>query len=192
MGRDLCARRHGSTTRLAAGDVRLTMGGEPTFVSIDNQVDPEWTTDADGPHKRERASVLAARLKAQWAPQGLVQRSQGKWYPGEPLPRWQIGLYWRADGVPLWSDESAAGRPVVDGAAGRPGRTRRRAPAAGAIAAGLGLPAEPGAARLRGRAQSAGRDRFASPQATPSPPATIWRPTPPTPAPHCWPGWRTR
>ena len=78
--------------RLAAGDVRLTVGGEPTFVSIDNQVDPEWTTDADGPHKRERASDLAARLKKVWAPQGLVQRSQGKWYPGEPLPRWQIGL----------------------------------------------------------------------------------------------------
>jgi uncharacterized protein (DUF2126 family)/transglutaminase-like putative cysteine protease len=96
---------------LAAGDVRLTVGGEPTFVSIDNQVDPEWTTDADGPHKRERASVLAARLKAQWAPQGLVQRSQGKWYPGEPLPRWQIGLYWRADGVPLWSNEALLADP---------------------------------------------------------------------------------
>ena len=71
--------------RLAEGDVQLTVGGEPTFVSIDNQVDPEWTTDADGPHKRERASDLAARLKKVWAPQGLVQRNQGKWYPGEPL-----------------------------------------------------------------------------------------------------------
>ena len=90
--------------RLADGDVRLTVGGEPTFVSIDNQVDPEWTTAADGPHKRERASVLAARLKKVWAPTGLVQRSQGKWYPGEPLPRWQIGLFWRTDGEPLWRD----------------------------------------------------------------------------------------
>jgi uncharacterized protein (DUF2126 family)/transglutaminase-like putative cysteine protease len=126
--------------RLAAGDVRLTVGGEPTFVSIDNQVDPEWTTDADGPHKRERASVLAARLKAVWAPQGLVQRSQGKWYPGEPLPRWQIGLYWRADGAPVWSNEalladpwSAEPQPV----AAAPDAARRLL---ASIADGLGLP----------------------------------------------------
>ena len=97
--------------RLAEGDVRLTVGGEPTFVSIDNQVDPEWTTDADGPDKRVRASVLAARCKKIWAPRGLVQRSQGKWYPGEPLPRWQIGLLWRTDGQPLWRDPSLLADP---------------------------------------------------------------------------------
>ncbi|QRY49594.1 transglutaminase family protein [Mycolicibacterium septicum] len=97
--------------RLADGDVRLTVGGEPTFVSIDNQVDPEWTTDADGEHKRERASVLATRLKAVWAPAGLIQRSQGKWYPGEPLPRWQIGLFWRTDGQPLWNDAALLADP---------------------------------------------------------------------------------
>lgn len=101
--------------RLAAGDVRLTVGGEPTFVSIDNQVDPEWTTAADGPHKRERASVLASLLKKVWAPQGLVQRSQGKWYPGEPLPRWQIGLFWRADGEPLWADDALLADPWKQG-----------------------------------------------------------------------------
>ncbi|MBX7434038.1 transglutaminase family protein [Mycobacterium sp. Y57] len=126
--------------RLAAGDVRLTVGGEPTFVSIDNQVDPEWTTDADGPHKRERASALTARLKKVWAPHGLVQRSQGKWYPGEPLPRWQIGLYWRTDGEPLWSDESLLADPWPE----HP-NTAALAPDAGrqllgAIADGLGLP----------------------------------------------------
>jgi uncharacterized protein (DUF2126 family)/transglutaminase-like putative cysteine protease len=126
--------------RLAAADVRLTVGGEPTFVSIDNQVDPEWTTDADGPHKRQRASALAARLKAQWAPQGLVQRSQGKWYPGEPLPRWQIGLYWRADGAPLWTNEALLADPWAES------QTIEVAPDAGrhlldAIVAGLGLPA---------------------------------------------------
>src|SRR6478672_4361627 len=127
--------------RLAAGDVRLTVGGEPTFVSIDNQVDSEWTTDADGPHKRERASALAARLKKVWAPQGLVQRSQGKWYPGEPLPRWQIRLFWRTDGQPLWTDEalladpweSAAEPPALAPDAGQQ--------VLGAIADGLGLPA---------------------------------------------------
>ncbi|WP_137147603.1 DUF2126 domain-containing protein [Mycolicibacterium sp. CR10] len=126
--------------RLAAGDVRLTVGGEPTFVSIDNQVDPEWLTDADGEHKRERASVLAARLKKIWAPQGLVQRSQGKWYPGEPLPRWQIGLFWRTDGEPLWTDEALLADPWAEEPV-----TTALAPDADrqlldAIAAGLGLP----------------------------------------------------
>ncbi|WP_460357799.1 transglutaminase family protein [Mycobacterium sp. ZZG] len=126
--------------RLCAGDVRLTVGGEPTFVSIDNQVDPEWTTDADGPHKRDRASALAARLKTVWAPHGLVQRSQGKWYPGEPLPRWQIGIFWRTDGEPLWTDGSLLADPWQP-------EPDRRAPAPdaaarllGAVADGLGLP----------------------------------------------------
>lgn len=124
--------------RLADGDVRLTVGGEPTFVSVDNQVDPEWTTDADGPHKRERASALAANLKAIWAPQGLVQRNLGKWYPGEPLPRWQIGLYSRRDGGPLWTDETLLADPwgsdqvSVDADAGKR--------LLSALADGLGLP----------------------------------------------------
>lgn len=107
----ICALGERIDDRLAAGDVRLTMGGEPTFVSIDNQTDPEWTTDADGPLKRQRASDLTARLKAQWAPHGLVQRRQGKWYPGEPLPRWQIGIYWRTDGQPLWNDATLIADP---------------------------------------------------------------------------------
>ena len=126
--------------RLAAGDVRLTVGGEPTFVSIDNQVAPEWTTDADGDHKRERASALAARLKKVWAPQGLVQRNQGKWYPGEPLPRWQIGLFWRADGEPLWTDEGLLADPWPEQPftpALPPDAVRQLL---GAIADGLGLP----------------------------------------------------
>ncbi|WP_319445074.1 MULTISPECIES: transglutaminase family protein [unclassified Mycobacterium] len=127
--------------RLVAGDVRLTVGGEPTFVSIDNQVDPEWTTDADGPHKRERASVLADRLKKVWAPQGLVQRNQGKWYPGEPLPRWQIGLHWRTDGEPLWTNPDLladpwATEPPADSAV--PDSPQRLL---AAIASGLHLPA---------------------------------------------------
>jgi uncharacterized protein (DUF2126 family)/transglutaminase-like putative cysteine protease len=125
--------------RLADADVRLTIGGEPTFVSVDNQVDEEWTTAADGPHKRERASVLAARLKAIWAPQGLVQRNQGKWYPGEPLPRWQIALYWRRDGQPLWTDAALLADPWSGD------RVEADPQAAGqllsAIAADLGLPA---------------------------------------------------
>ncbi|KAA0024705.1 transglutaminase family protein [Antrihabitans cavernicola] len=97
--------------RMVDSDVALTMGGEPTFVSIDNQEDPEWTTAADGPHKRRLASELASRLKDVYAPTGFVQRNQGKWYPGEPLPRWQIGLYWRTDGGELWNDPELLADP---------------------------------------------------------------------------------
>ncbi|GAB2674361.1 hypothetical protein GCM10027169_40320 [Gordonia jinhuaensis] len=99
---------------MAEGDTRLTMGGEPTFVSIDNQTDPEWTTDADGPHKRELASVLTGRLKKVWAPSGVIRRGQGKWYPGEPLPRWQIDLLWRKDGKALWRNEDLIDDPWRD------------------------------------------------------------------------------
>jgi len=126
-------------SRLAAQDVRLTMGGEPTFVSVDNQVDPEWTIDADGPHKRNRAAVLAGLLKSEWAPTGVLQYGQGKWYPGEPLPRWQIGLHWRRDGKPLWGDPSLLAGPW-DGDA-TPVPEAAAAQLVSELAAGLGLPA---------------------------------------------------
>ncbi len=125
--------------RLAAADVRLTIGGEPTFVSIDNQVDDEWTTAADGPHKRRRASDLAARLKKVWAPHGLVQRGQGKWYPGEPLPRWQIALHWRTDGRPLWHDDALLADPWADVTATNPASSVARSVLT-TVAGSLGLP----------------------------------------------------
>ncbi|BBX95891.1 transglutaminase family protein [Mycobacterium lacus] len=126
--------------RLAAGDVRLTVGGEPTFVSVDNQVAEEWRTAADGPHKRQRASDLAARLKAKWAPHGLIQRGQGRWYPGEPLPRWQIALYWRTDGRPLWNDDTLLADPWRTGPAGAPVDNTAAHRVLAGIADGLGLP----------------------------------------------------
>ena len=125
--------------RLAAADVRLTIGGEPTFVSVDDQVAKEWTTAADGPHKRQRASDLAARLKAVWAPGGLIQRGQGRWYPGEPLPRWQIALYWRTDGRPLWTDDALLADPW-GGAPATPVDTEAARAVLAGIADGLGLP----------------------------------------------------
>ncbi|MDT5231350.1 MAG: hypothetical protein QOJ56_252 [Mycobacterium sp.] len=130
----------GVDERLAAGDVRLTVGGEPTFVSVDNQVDEEWTTAADGPHKRQRASELAARLKAEWAPQGLIHRGQGRWYPGEPLPRWQIALYWRTDGQPLWPDDTLLADPWSTDSNSTPADDAAAYQLLAAIADGLGLP----------------------------------------------------
>lgn len=90
---------------LVRQDVRLTQGGEPTFVSIDDMDAEEWTTAALGEHKRERAEILIRRLKKHFAPQGLLHNAQGKWYPGEALPRWALGLYWRKDGLPVWRNE---------------------------------------------------------------------------------------
>jgi uncharacterized protein (DUF2126 family)/transglutaminase-like putative cysteine protease len=91
---------------LAAHDVRLTQGGEPTFVSIDDMDGPEWNYAALSPKKRELAEILRHRLAERFAGGGFLHTGQGKWYPGEPLPRWALGIYWRADGKVLWSDPS--------------------------------------------------------------------------------------
>jgi len=105
-------------TRLEAWDVRLTMGGEPTFVSIDDMDGEEWSFSALGDAKRKLAGDLLIRLKQRFAPGGLTHYGQGKWYPGEPLPRWALGCYWRTDGRPLWKEDRWLGEAGRDDGSG--------------------------------------------------------------------------
>ena len=101
--------------RLEANDVRLTMGGEPTFVSIDDMESEEWNTAAVGPMKMERSNVLLRRLAKRFAPGALLHFGQGKWYPGESLPRWAYTCLWRVDGEPIWSNPDLLGNVAETG-----------------------------------------------------------------------------
>ena len=102
--RDISALGQKVEADLRTGDVRLTMGGEPTFVSVDDADGAEWTSAALGPQKRKLAVELFLKLRDRFTSGALLHFGQGKWYPGELLPRWALGCYWRKDGVAIWED----------------------------------------------------------------------------------------
>ncbi len=136
--KDIDALAHRVDAQLSTWDVRLTMGGEPTFVSIDDMDGAEWNTAALGTKKRELAGELWLRMRDQFAPGSLLHEGQGKWYPGEPLPRWALTCLWRADGKPLWKDAGLLAGDHVDPAIG-PAQAQRFATR---LAARLGLHAD--------------------------------------------------
>jgi uncharacterized protein (DUF2126 family)/transglutaminase-like putative cysteine protease len=119
-------------------DVRLTMGGEPTFVSIDDRAGAEWNTEAMGPHKRGLGAVLLKKLKERYARTGLLHFGQGKWYPGEPLPRWSLSCFWRNDGEPVWENAAL----FADESQGEGADEARAALFLRSLAARLGLDAK--------------------------------------------------
>ncbi|MFZ3323775.1 MAG: transglutaminase family protein [Usitatibacter sp.] len=127
---------HQVDRELAEGDVRLTVGGEPTFISIDDMEGAEWNYAALSPRKLELATDLLHRLRRRFAPGGMLHFGQGKWYPGEALPRWALSCLWRKDGTPLW--ESDDDSPDVTPAATHEDARRF----AEELASALGLPVE--------------------------------------------------
>jgi len=120
------------------GNVQLTFGGEPTFVARDDMDGPEWNTLALGPRKRELAQKLFQRVFDEYARGGFMHFGQGKWYPGEPLPRWVLACYWRKDRIPLWTHPKLFADPTTKG----PHTTADARRFAAALAGRLGLPEE--------------------------------------------------
>ncbi len=96
-------------------NVGLTMGGEPTFVSVDNRDDPQWVTEALGEEKLKKGWELLTRLRKCFSPGSIAQAGQGKWYGGEPLPRWSLNSFWRPDGEPVWAHENLLANPTESG-----------------------------------------------------------------------------
>lgn len=136
----IIASGHEIDARMRAGDVRLTMGGEPTFVAVNDRDAAEWNTAAVGPTKRAFADTLVRRLQQRFAPGGLLHYGQGKWYPGEQLPRWSFALYWRNDTQPLWEDPALIAPEV----SGKPVTAEDAALFMTALCGSLGLPKDSG------------------------------------------------
>jgi uncharacterized protein (DUF2126 family)/transglutaminase-like putative cysteine protease len=102
--------------QLIKDDVRLTMGGEPTFVSLDDRLGDEWHFSALSDAKKKLGFDVFQRLLKRFAGDGaLVHHGQGKWYPGEILPRWALNGFWRHDGLAMIGPDCLADPDVDQG-----------------------------------------------------------------------------
>lgn len=96
------------------GDIALTMGGEPTFI-VEQPDTPEWTTAAMGETKLGYARRMTAELIREVYPGALAMQIFGKWYPGEPLPRWNCMLLHRKGSGALWPETARLLLDDIDG-----------------------------------------------------------------------------
>ena len=95
--------------RLEKNGLKLTIGGEPSYVPLVPD-GAEWNVTAIGPDKLRYAYALAAELATHTQPGALVVWSPGKSYPGEVNPRWALHIVWNCDGTPM------AAKPVAQSA----------------------------------------------------------------------------
>ena len=86
--------------RLRSHGIKLTLGGEPTYVP-EKPEGAEWMVAAVGPTKLRYAYELADKLIAEFMPGAVTIFSPGKRYPGEVNPRWVVNLLANRDGLPI-------------------------------------------------------------------------------------------
>ena len=95
-------RRRSRTPRRAADDGRRAdVRVRSTIATGSSGRRPPWVR----PSAASRARLLH-RLKQHTARTVFIHFGQGKWYPGEQLPRWALDCYWRNDGEAAWADPS--------------------------------------------------------------------------------------
>ena len=95
---EIAVRHHDA--RIAELDLPIWVGSEPTFTDRQAQT-PAWLRSALGDDKEPRAQALLCTL-SRLMPGGVLLRSVGRLYPGEKLPRWNLGLLRQRNGKPLW------------------------------------------------------------------------------------------